>query len=261
MHGIYGQQLTDRTAPCHSCRCRPFTSEGVSVVFGYGSLIFKPPPYTVGRTVGYIKGYARRFAQSSNDHRGTHAKPGRVATLVCATQWHSLISNDDTPEGDIVWGVAWHIDPSKSHEVRQYLDDREKNGYTAQSVTVFQKDAQCCEVAALNDALIYVGLPDNEAFVGPARTLRDLAEYIFTCEGPSGRNDDYVLKLAVACRALSTDVRDSHLFTLEGLLLEIRKREGMELSLLSGNDKCDAAHLVHAEHDRQTPQQRHVAAQ
>lgn len=198
----------------------------MTTVFGYGSLIFKPPPHTVGRTVGYIKGYARRFAQSSNDHRGTHEHPGRVVTLVCASQWHSLISNDDTPEGDIVWGVAWHIDPTKSREVRQYLDDREKNGYTPQGVTVFQKDAKGNEVAALNNVLIYVGLPDNEAFVGPATSLRALAEYIYTCRGASGRNDDYVLKLAVACRALSPDVQDSHLFTLEKLLLDLRARNG-----------------------------------
>lgn len=216
-------------------------------MFGYGSLIFKPPPHTIGRTVGYIKGYARRFAQSSNDHRGTPSKPGRVATLVCASQWHSLISDDDPPEGDIVWGVAWHIDPSKSCEVRQYLDDREKFGYTPQSVNVYQHDEQGNEVVAIEDALIYVGLPDNEAFVGPSKSLRDLAEYIYTCEGPSGRNDDYVLKLANACRNLSSDVQDSHLFTLEKLLLELRNRDGIELNLISSRDRCETQNLVHVQ--------------
>jgi cation transport protein ChaC len=167
-----------------SCRCRPYESEGVSVVFAYGSLIFKPPPHTIGRTVGYVKGYVRRFAQSSNDHRGTPSREGRVVTLVCASQWHSYIADDDTPEGDIVWGVAWTIDPTKSKEVRAYLDDRERNGYSARAVDVYQKDKNGKEVVAIQDALIYVGLPDNEAFVGPASSLKNLADYIFTCQGP-----------------------------------------------------------------------------
>jgi cation transport protein ChaC len=170
-------------SPCQLFRCRAYEGDGVNVVFAYGSLIFKPPPHTIGKTVGYVKGYARRFAQSSNDHRGTARQPGRVVTLVCASQWHSFISNDDTPEGDIVWGVAWTIDPTKSKEVRAYLDDREKNGYTPQSVEVYQKDKQGKETVAIQNALLYVGLPDNEAFVGPATSLKDLAEYIFTCEG------------------------------------------------------------------------------
>jgi cation transport protein ChaC len=167
-----------------------------------------------------------------------------VVTLVCASQWHSFISNDDTPEGDVVWGVAWTIDPSKSEEVRAYLDHREKNGYTPQSVEIYQHDKDGNEIVAIQDALIYVGLPDNEAFVGPAKTLKDLAEYIYKCQGPSGRNDDYVLKLAAACRGLSPDVLDSHLFTLEKLLLDIRKREGMTQKLLTQDDRKDVLNVV-----------------
>jgi len=63
------------------------------------------------------------------------------------------------------------------------LDDREKNGYTQQSVQVYQKDKQGNEFVAIENSLLYVGLPDNEAFVGPATSLKDLAEYIFTCQG------------------------------------------------------------------------------
>lgn len=165
-------------------RCKPYRSRGVGVVFAYGSLIFKPPPHTIGRTVGYVKGYARRFAQSSNDHRGTPEQPGRVATLIRSSDWAKLITNDDPPEGDIVWGVAWTIDPAKEDEVRAYLDDREKNGYTAQSTPVYGLDEHGNETVLMDDALLYVGLPDNEAFVGPAKSLVSLADYIFSCKGP-----------------------------------------------------------------------------
>lgn len=51
-------------------------------MIGYGLLIFKPPPKYMFRVTGYLKGYIRRFWQSSSDHRGTPEAPGRVVTLV-----------------------------------------------------------------------------------------------------------------------------------------------------------------------------------
>ncbi|CAD6588631.1 MAG: hypothetical protein CYPHOPRED_004470, partial [Cyphobasidiales sp. Tagirdzhanova-0007] len=87
-------------------------------IFGYGSLIWKPPPHAIERIPGYIKGFSRRFAQSSSDHRGTPESPGRVVTLVSARDWHELEHADDLPDGDLVWGVVYKIDPTYAQVVK-----------------------------------------------------------------------------------------------------------------------------------------------
>lgn len=101
--------------------------KGEYTVFGYGSLIWKPPPHVVRKTPGYLKHYVRRFAQSSSDHRGTPEFPGRVVTLIHADEWANFSDQDAFPHEDTVWGVAYTIDPAHAQEVREYLDYREKS--------------------------------------------------------------------------------------------------------------------------------------
>jgi len=182
-------------------------------VFGYGSLIFKPPPHVIRQTPGFLKGYVRRFAQSSNDHRGTPEHLGRVVTLISSEDWAHFSSKDPFPDEDVVWGVAYTIDPAYASEVRDYLDYREKNGYTIQHTDVHGfKDG--VEIVVESEATVYVGRPDNPAFVG-SEDLDVLAARIHRSVGPSGRNKDYLYDLVEAVKKLAPESHDSHLAALE----------------------------------------------
>ncbi|KAG5640681.1 hypothetical protein DXG03_007545, partial [Asterophora parasitica] len=112
-------------------------SQSPYIVFGYGSLIFKPPPHTIAQVPGFLKGYVRRFAQKSHDHRGTPESPGRVVTLVHKEDWDKFAGSDAFPDDDVVWGIAYTIDPAYEAEVRDYLDYREKDGYTLETLDIY----------------------------------------------------------------------------------------------------------------------------
>ena len=84
----------------------------------------------------YLTKFLALTEESSHDHRGTPEAPGRVVTLVRAEDWHSLPHADELADGDLVWGVAYRIDPAYVAEVRAYLDHREKDGYSCQTVDV-----------------------------------------------------------------------------------------------------------------------------
>ncbi|KIJ93594.1 hypothetical protein K443DRAFT_684440 [Laccaria amethystina LaAM-08-1] len=195
------------------------SNETPFIVFGYGSLIFKPPPHIIEKVSGFLKGYVRRFAQKSHDHRGTPESPGRVVTLIHKEEWDKYSSADAFPDDDTVWGIAYTIDPAYQAEVRDYLDYREKDGYTLETLDIYNTE-NGVEKIIIHNNLCYVGRHDNPSFIG-SEPLEALAHVIWTSVGPSGPNKEYLYQLADSVRKLSPKSYDSHLFALETRVREL----------------------------------------
>ena len=168
-------------------------------VFGYGSLIWRPDIEFIESRPARLPGWQRRFWQGSHDHRGVPKQPGRVVTLVPEPTGHCD-------------GMAYLVDEKIVDATFQALDVREKNGYERHEVTLHLQDP-----AHREDGLVYIAPVDNHAFLGPA-PLADMVAQILQCEGPSGRNIDYLFELAAALRQLNAD--DPHVFELEAAALE-----------------------------------------
>ncbi|QJQ02136.1 gamma-glutamylcyclotransferase [Herbaspirillum rubrisubalbicans] len=171
-------------------------------LFGYGSIIFKADFPYLERRPAHIKGWARRFWQASHDHRGTPDAPGRVVTLV-------------PQAGAICAGMAYLITP----EVFAHLDHREKNGYLRLATPISFEDGE-----QPVEGLIYIAAEDNAAFAGPASEA-EIARQIASAVGPSGRNSEYLLKLAQALRELGAE--DRHVFDIERHLLQLAPQAAM----------------------------------
>ncbi|KAF3762497.1 ChaC-like protein, partial [Cryphonectria parasitica EP155] len=197
-------------------------------LFGYGSLIWKPPPHYDQRIPGWVNGYIRRFWQVSGYHRGTPENPGRVVTLIEQSFWSTLKDPHPAPDDGKVWGVAYRIIPEKVAEVKANLDIREINGYSihytafhpvsapsssSPSSQAAAAAAASAEAPAPIRTLVYIGTPDNDQFTGP-QDVQGLAEHIYRSEGPSGLNREYLLHLDTALQDLSPESGDEHVTDL-----------------------------------------------
>ena len=167
-------------------------------LFGYGSLIYLVDfPYLESRPAS-IQGWSRRFWQGSHDHRGTEDNPGRVVTLI-------------EEQGAVCGGIAYLI----GAPVFRQLDLREKNGYLRVATEMTFDDASHAT------GLTYIATPENEAYLGAASEY-EIARHIRGAAGPSGPNDEYLLELAAALRALG--LHDQHVFDIESHMLQMAKQ-------------------------------------
>jgi glutathione-specific gamma-glutamylcyclotransferase len=154
-------------------------------VFGYGSLVWRPSFPFVDRRAARLDGWARRFWQASEDHRGVPGAPGRVLTLIEAP-------------GSFVWGTAYAVERSCWPQVLEALDVREQGGYDRVDVHCeLAAGPAAGEIVERVPAVIYIGTRANAMWIGP-ESIEDTAAVVRTAHGPSGDNVTYVLALAQA---------------------------------------------------------------
>ncbi|PRD21613.1 UNVERIFIED_CONTAM: Chac2 [Trichonephila clavipes] len=150
-----------------------------------------------------VHGFLLHFLSDPILHTTT---PGRVVTIVPSSD----------PE-DQVYGVAYEIDVEDIPTVTEYLDYREKDGYQQLSVIFYS----CATDLKPFELSIYIASTDNPFYLGPA-PLEQVAKQIFLAEGPSGRNEDYLLQLADTMRKIAPNVKDDHLYELEKLVKNLK---------------------------------------
>ncbi|NKB22073.1 MAG: gamma-glutamylcyclotransferase [Alphaproteobacteria bacterium] len=172
-------------------------------VFGYGSLVWRPDFDFVEKQPATISGWVRRFWQGSTDHRGVPGAPGRVVTL-------------EADQDGTCWGMAYRIAAANVKPIMMALDYREKGGYSLETVQLSFDEGDSAPV----DGLVYVGTPDNPNYLGP-ETAERIAAQVVASTGPSGPNDEYVLRLEEALRALGAD--DPHVFEIARFVREMSK--------------------------------------
>ncbi|KAL4897710.1 ChaC-domain-containing protein [Aspergillus ambiguus] len=221
---------------------RNYFPDGDLWVFGYGSLIWKPPPHYDQRVPGYIDGYVRRFWQASTDHRGTPENPGRVVTVIERQFWETLDDPlahlESTPASTSrVWGAAYRIPASHAEEVHDYLDEREIDGYTVHYTPFhpFTGDAGVSGAGAGEGArakpitcMVYIGQPTNPQFLrDPARREpQDVAAVISRSCGQSGKNTEYLYLLEKALEGLGLGSADGHVTDLVRRVKAIEGAQG-----------------------------------
>lgn len=169
-------------------------------------------------------------------------------TLISDTYWRTLSDPHPSSTDNRVWGVAYRIKPEHVEEVKEYLDIREINGYTIHYAPFHPAGTSEADSAPIR-ALVYIGTPDNDQFVGP-QDPQQLAEHIYRSKGPSGLNRDYLWGLERSLEELSPESGDEHVRDLAERVRQIASREEGRAGEEADRDVRQREHEQHHEFRR-----------
>jgi len=230
------------------------------VVFGYGSVIWKPGIEFEESQVGYIDGFVRRMWQGNETHRGRKGRPGRVATLIpkpnkrtfgkafileskeqIAAAMDHLIMREISLGGYCLGFTPFHrLDlASRSSSL--------SSSYSSLSSTSSSSSIVDDAISGV-PALVFSATTENEYYLGPEKML-SMAKTIANAEGPSGHNIEYLVKICDFMRELPPDIDDNHLLRLEKLTLQYMAERGINYRPLAYPElfkKEDKENPIHA---------------
>jgi cation transport regulator ChaC len=87
-------------------------------------------------------------------------------------------------------GRVFRIGAARAEAVRAQLDLREQGGYERREAELFSPS----DGRSLGSATFYIATPSNPHWLGPA-SVHEVARQVSRCRGPSGANDEYLLRL------------------------------------------------------------------
>jgi len=228
------------------------------VIFGYGSVIWKPGIEFEESHVGYINGFIRRMWQGNETHRGRKGRPGRVATLLPKP-------NKRTFGKAFVLKSKEQIEAAMDHLIMREIslggyclgftpfhrfDDGDSSSCSSSplssspsSSSSISSSPSSSSLSSMDDdlapafstvpALVFSATTDNEYYLGPEK-MSSMAETIARAEGPSGHNLEYLVKICDFMREeLPPDIGDNHLFRLEKLTLKFLAERGVNYQPLA----------------------------
>lgn len=171
------------------------------MVFGYGSLMWRPDFDYLDRAPARLMGYHRRFCVYSHHHRGTPEKPGLVLGLM---------------RGGACRGIVYRVAADKAADTIAYLRAREQ-------VTLVYREAQvaCLRLTdghRLAGVLTYVAEPGHVQYAGRL-DMAAQARLIAQGVGKSGCNRDYLDDFIAHLR--EEGIRDRSLEALQRAVREM----------------------------------------